>query len=172
MKRNWDIMLSELAYMLEAHSFECEMFFDLEEWSVYPCSNYMGEDDCFYPIEGHHVIQVFPIESRLSFSIMENFLDTLPHDEPLLPQLTHALNKRHPFRHFKAIVHQSPLRPAWLAFHEERMKEHAKQWLKDNEISIDDHGNLTSPKAWPFNRKEYFEDYDQSLFFNNEPDET
>ena len=60
------------------------------------------------------------------FKIMESYVQTLPDDEKILPQLINALRNRKPFANFGRIINNSYLRNEWFKF--------KQQWL-DNLVA-------------------------------------
>ncbi len=67
-------------------------------------------------------ITVEPRESHESFKIMECFVDEVD-DKQLQNRLVHALNNRHPFANFKALVESSKYRQQWFDFKQKKLEE-------------------------------------------------
>jgi hypothetical protein len=63
-----------------------------------------------------------PRESHESFKIMEWFIDEVE-DNQLQNKLIYALNNRHPFSNFKALVEISEYRQQWFGFKQEKLEE-------------------------------------------------
>jgi virginiamycin A acetyltransferase len=68
--------------------------------------------------------------SRESFSIMEDFIETIS-DKRLADRLAHAISKSKPFRHFKDIVDDSSYRDKWFRFRDERGIDWIEQQISD-----------------------------------------
>ena len=87
-------------------------------------SGALEDPDLYLPID--------PIHSKLSFTLMEEFLEELPEGRPTRA-LDAALERRKPFRAFKdMLLHFPEVREAWFTFHHLRMLELAEEWLQDN----------------------------------------
>ena len=68
---------------------------------------------------------------------MEDFIYSLP-DNKEKSKLAEAINQSKPFRKFKNRLTELPeIRDKWFSFKENRMKEMAMEWLKDNEMEIE-----------------------------------
>ena len=101
-----------------------------------------------------------PLESYESFKIMEGFAGYI--DDPVLQnKLFNALNRRHPFRNFNGVIHNSTFRESWFQFKQEWLENHVKQiiWAEENKITddvpehynglYDDNGNKIDPESVP-----------------------
>jgi hypothetical protein len=86
-------------------------------------------DSAFKHDSWEKCITVEPRESHESFKIMEYFVDEVE-DKQLQNRLVHALNNRHPFASFKALVESSKYRKQWFDFKQKELEE-----LVWNEIS-------------------------------------
>lgn len=152
----YNIMLQDIAEALETYMPEVELFFDLDDYAVVPCSISPGQGMEFYPTEGHRVIRIWPIPSNESFDIMVDFADQVS-DEKMRNRLFHALSVRHPFRTFKnELSYDTALLNEWHAFREARLLVHARQWLDENQITLVN-GKLESPECQRFCYNEYFD---------------
>ncbi|MHB9131401.1 MAG: UPF0158 family protein [Armatimonadota bacterium] len=78
-----------------------------------------------------------PMSSREGFRLMEDFVETLT-SARVQDHLIQALQQRHPFRNFKdALLDYPNLREEWFAFHDEAMRDYARQWLEEHDIDAD-----------------------------------
>jgi len=76
--------------------------------------------------------------SSEGYTDMEAFAETVK-DERLKEKLWIALDGRGAFRRFKDVLLDYPEeRQRWFNFKEERLKSRAMEWLKENEIEIED----------------------------------
>jgi hypothetical protein len=74
-------------------------------------------------------MEIEQMESRDSFKIMADFVDTLPDSNSLKGRLIHALNKNKPFREFKFVIDNSgEYRQRWFDFKNQRIQ----QWVIDS----------------------------------------
>jgi hypothetical protein len=88
-----------------------------------------ADTERFIPLE--------PMESRRGFDIMEGFAGGLPGGEAR-DRLLRALRKRKPFRNFKDVLYDFPeLGEKWRAYHNDRMKAVAEEWLKHSNINYE-----------------------------------
>jgi len=77
-------------------------------------------------------LAVEPMDSRLAFEIMDDFVADLPEGEPSRA-LARALRMRGPFRCFKDTLLEFPdLREQWFRYHDGRMLEYAQEWLEES----------------------------------------
>lgn len=84
-----------------------------------------GSDDIKF-LDWENPIEFEPLPPFESFKIMESYVQTLPDDEKILPQLINALRNRKPFANFGRIINNSYLRNEWFKF--------KQQWL-DNLVA-------------------------------------
>lgn len=84
-----------------------------------------GSDDIKF-LDWENPIEFEPLPPFESFKIMESYVQTLPDDEKILPQLINALRNRKPFANFGRIINNSDLRNEWFKF--------KQQWL-DNLVA-------------------------------------
>jgi hypothetical protein len=76
-----------------------------------------------------HYIQIEGIDSRDSFRVMENFIDTVDH-ERLREKLVDALSWRKPFQNFKITIDNSgAYRERWFQFQENALMEWVESQL-------------------------------------------
>lgn len=80
-------------------------------------------------LEEHGAVPIPPVDSHRGYRDMKDFIATLD-DEQVRAVLSHALDGKRPFRHFKDAVYTYPkVRDGWYAFHQKRMRHHAITWL-------------------------------------------
>ncbi len=76
-------------------------------------------------------IEVEPMESHESFTVMEYFIDEID-DSNLQNRLINALNRRKPFANFKYIVETSKYRQQWFDFRQKQWEYYVWDILKTN----------------------------------------
>jgi hypothetical protein len=82
-------------------------------------------------------IRIDPLDSSEAFKIMEDFLDELPDGEEHRT-LVRALSWQKPFSNFRRALAEMPvIRQQWFAYHEQRMKEGAREWLEAQGIEAE-----------------------------------
>lgn len=87
------------------------------------------EDGRYLPIES--------LSSHEGFRIMEDFVDSLP-DGKARTALSHAIERRRPFRSFKDELTRFPdVREQWFRHQEEREREYALDWLRAEGIEAE-----------------------------------
>jgi hypothetical protein len=87
--------------------------------------------------EPERYIYIDPIDSSISFRIMENFIYQLP-DGEARNNLDDAIHKSKPFRRFKDTLLDYPeIREKWFAYHNREMRRIAQEWLEDEEIDAE-----------------------------------
>ena len=92
---------------------------DTEAWA-----DEMGKLDNNY----HDYFEIDGLESRDSFEIMTDFVDSLSDSDKIKNRLIAALNKRKPFREFKFVIDDSgEYRQIWFDFKSKKIQE----WVKE-----------------------------------------
>lgn len=142
MRTQYEIMIDEIACALENHDYNIQLYFDFDEQRVVP----LIEDCDSYPEEGHKVIRIEPLSSRIGYQIMEDFADSVT-DQTDREKLYVALNQRHPFSSFNDMLHYTAQREKWFEFKRQRMTGIVKDWMEENDIVYKDerficNGNL------------------------------
>jgi hypothetical protein len=85
------------------------------------------------------------LASHEGFEIMDDFARSQD-DRRVRGALLDALDRRRPFRSFKdALLNFPDVRERWFAYHEERMREEARAWLRSEGIDAE----LTRPVPPP-----------------------
>jgi hypothetical protein len=78
------------------------------------------------------LIPIDPLPPSVEYGWMEEFAATV-REAALRRQLEGALSGSHPFRRFKDILAGHRVeRERWFAFHGERVREAAREWLEEN----------------------------------------
>jgi hypothetical protein len=71
------------------------------------------------------------LEPHESFTIMEDFVETLPDSESLKGRLIQALNQHKPFQQFKSVIDNSgAFRQQWFDFKERKLQEWVEEHIK------------------------------------------
>lgn len=74
--------------------------------------------------------RVEPPESRQSFQMMEDFIEScIPDNDMVKNQLWDAISRRKPFRNFKSIIDNSPYRQSWFDFRQLQLEEFVREQL-------------------------------------------
>lgn len=150
MKKELKIDSENLINALEDHSDSFDYFLDLQNGNVVSLVKYynekkFGEDPVDVDGYNHETVEnnpdrfifINPINSRESFTIMEDFASTILNDL-IKNTLSTALSKRKPFRNFKDELNHLPeIQKEWYKYHEIEMEKIAYDWLKDNDINAE-----------------------------------
>jgi len=150
MGKELKINAEKLINALEDHNDSSEYFLDLENGNVVSLSiDYSEEEFKEDPADSngynHEIVEnnpdrfvfINPINSRESFKIMEDFVETILNDL-IKNTLRSTLSKRKPFRHFKDELNHLPeIQKEWDTYHETEMEKIAHEWLKDNDITAE-----------------------------------
>ena len=138
-----EVDLDELIYALEDYCSYKNYYLDTETGDVITLSedsDVVEGDDHREEIEhdeSDRFVYIEPVDSTKSFKIMEDFVGNLTESEAKA-SLVEAINQSRPFRKFKNRLIKHPgIRKKWFAFKENRMKEMALEWLKNNEMEIE-----------------------------------
>jgi hypothetical protein len=79
---------------------------------------------------------VDPLPSSVEYGWMEEFAETVA-AAALRVRLEEALAGDGPFRRFKDVLAGHPAeRERWFAFHDERVREAAREWLEENGVKV------------------------------------
>jgi hypothetical protein len=89
-------------------------------------------------LNGERYLPVPSMSSNEGFRIMERFAAS--QEGRVREALLDALDRRHPFRSFKDAL-RGEVRERWFAYHEQRVREEALDWLRSEEIDAE----LTTP---------------------------
>lgn len=84
--------------------------------------------------ENPRYLRIDPMESRVGYRIMEDFVATVT-DAGMAARLERALEGRKPFRRFKDALFEAPaLREAWFEFEKLAHQGLAREWCEENDI--------------------------------------
>lgn len=133
MRTQYEIMIDEIASALEDHDYNIQWYFDFDEQRAIP----LIEDCDSYPEEGHKVIRIEPLSSRIGYQIMEDFAESVT-DQTDREKLYVALNQRHPFSSFNHMLHYTAQREKWFEFKRQQMTAIVEDWMKENDIMYKD----------------------------------
>lgn len=93
-----------------------------------------SEEDLDAGLAEGRLIAIEPLPSSVEYGWMEEFVETVA-AASLRLRLEDALAGRGPFRRFKDVLTGHPAeRERWFAFHDERVREAAQEWLEENAI--------------------------------------
>ena len=133
MKTKYEIFIDAVSYAMEDHSYEICWYYDFDEQDIVP----VIEDNGCYPKDGHRVLRIEPLPSRVLFCIMEDFANSLPEGQEKEKLLT-SLRYRKPFSSFKQTLVYTSQRENWFAFKEKQMQEIIEEWMSDEGIVYKD----------------------------------
>lgn len=133
MKTKYEIFIDAVSYAMEDHSYEICWFYDFDEQDTVP----VIEDNGCYPEDGHRVLKIEPLSSRILFRIMEDFANSLPEGQEK-EKLLMSLRYRKPFSSFKQTLAYTSQRENWFAFKEKQMQEIIEEWMSDEGIVYKD----------------------------------
>ena len=93
-----------------------------------------SEDELDARLAEGRLLPIDPLPSSVEYGWMEEFAAAVG-NPALCWQLDGALGGSRPFRRFKDVLADHPAeRERWFAFHSERVREAAKEWLEENGI--------------------------------------
>lgn len=129
MKTKYEIFIDAVSYAMEDHSYNVIWYYDFDEQDTVP----VIEDNGCYPKDGHRVLRIEPLPSRVLFCIMEDFANSLPEGQEK-EKLLMSLRYRKPFSSFKQMLSYTSQRENWFAFKEKQMQEMIEEWMSDEGI--------------------------------------
>lgn len=129
MKTKYEIFIDAVSYAMEDHSYNVIWYYDFDEQDTVS----LIEDNGCYPKDGHRVLRIEPLPSRILFCIMEDFANSLPESQEKERLLT-SLRYRKPFSAFKHTLSYTSQRENWFAFKEKQMQEMIEEWMSDEGI--------------------------------------
>ena len=129
MKTKYEIFIDAVSYAMEDHSYNVIWYYDFDEQDTVP----VIEDNGCYPKDGHRVLRIEPLPSRVLFRIMEDFANSLPESQEK-EKLLMSLRYRKPFSSFKQTLVYTSQRENWFAFKEKQMQEIIEEWMSDEGI--------------------------------------
>ena len=133
MKTKYEIFIDAVSYAMEDHSYEICWYYDFDEQDIVP----VIEDNGCYPKDGHRVLRIEPLPSRVLFRIMEDFANSLPEGQEK-EKLLMSLRYRKPFSSFRQTLVYTSQRENWFAFKEKQMQEIIEEWMSDEGIVYKD----------------------------------
>jgi predicted nucleotidyltransferase len=124
--------LADVVMALEDHSeFGSNWWIDARTGEVWLWSADLDSDPEFDPEARPDARQIWPLDSRISYGDMEDFIDAVP-DRRASELLRRAIAGRGAFRRFKDTLFEFPdLRAAWFEFSDTRMRRRAIEFLVD-----------------------------------------
>lgn len=129
MKTKYEIFIDAVSYAMEDHSYNVIWYYDFDKQDTAP----VIEDNGCYPKDGHRVLRIEPLPSRVLFCIMEDFANSLPEGQEK-EKLLMSLRYRKPFSSFKQTLVYTSQRENWFAFKEKQMQEIIEEWMSDEGI--------------------------------------
>lgn len=129
MKTKYEKFIDAVSHAMEDHSFDIVWFYDFDEQDTVP----VIEDTGCYPKDGHRVLRIEPLPSRVLFCVMEDFANSLPEGIEK-EKLQMSLRYRKPFSSFKQTLSYTSQRENWFAFKEKQMQEMIEEWMSDEGI--------------------------------------
>lgn len=133
MKTKYEIFIDAVSHAMEEHSYDICWYYDFDEQDTVP----VIEDTGCYPEDGHRVLKIEPLSSRILFRIMEDFANSLPEGQEK-EKLLMSLRYRKPFSSFKQTLAYTNQRENWFAFKEKQMQEIIEEWMSDEGIVYKD----------------------------------
>jgi len=148
--RHLAVDMEMLTMALESHDLESPWVLDLDSGDVIPVVSPMicGDSTTVDEVERNpsRYLHIEPIPSHESFRIMEAFAAQLS-PGAARTSLLEALERRHPFRQFKAVLLAFPeVRERWFRYHDLCLNGIAEEWLKVNDVK-------SSPRPLPPGQK-------------------
>jgi hypothetical protein len=131
------IRADELIMAFEDYGTDLQNFFDRQTGEVLTVFEDMDmdeEDAERLNADPERYLLIEPVPSSVGYEIMSDFIDTL--SEGKVPrELERALQQRHPFRRFKAVLLDYPaVREDWFRFHEQAFMKIIQAWLDDHGV--------------------------------------
>ena len=133
MKTKYEIFIDAVSYAMEDHSYNVIWYYDFDEQDTVS----LIEDNGCYPEDGHRVLRIEPLPSRILFCIMEDFANSLPESQEKERLLT-SLRYRKPFSAFKHTLSYTSQRENWFAFKEKQMQKIIEEWMGNEGIVYKD----------------------------------
>lgn len=130
------IDLDELAFALNTNGEDLDHYLDLLSGKVLLMYSEVPDPEVADLLESEpeRMLLIEPITSAISFTIMEDFIQTLTQQEIYLA-LEHALSGRKPFRTFKNVLMGYPdVLQAWYTFEANAIRQLALDWLEENDL--------------------------------------
>jgi len=140
-KKALKINLDELCEAMDDSSYEREYYLDLNTGEVLFTSDYMDDKESLklkdrIEKDFDRYEHIPKAESREGYEDIVDFIATVE-DERLAELLEVAINGKGAFRRFKDVLLNYPEeRERWFEFKDDRMRERAREWLDDIDVSL------------------------------------
>ena len=126
--------LADVVMALEDHSDESSWWIDATTGDVWEWFSDGDADPAFDPEARADARQIWPLESRIAYRDMEEFIARVP-DRRAAELLERAIAGRGAFRRFKDTLFEFPeIRAAWFRFSDTRMRRRAIELLVAEEL--------------------------------------
>jgi hypothetical protein len=124
-----DIDLDMLIAGMEDNSYAFRWWLDPQTGQVDMAGDGVDDAPSEEELEERGALFVEPVQSHEGYRDMEDFIADVE-DQDAWEALQGAINRSRPFRHFKDALYDYPeLQGGWHAFHDERMRRRAIEWL-------------------------------------------
>ena len=154
----YDELIREIANNLDMKFDDSRCYLNVTRMEVIFLTDSLFEQEIL-PEDGDELVFIEPLSSPESFRIMEDFAEGV-RDEKQQERLFRMLSRSHPFSRFKDEIYDSGLENEWFAYRDERMKDFARDWMKENQVEyIGDHLVCNSKHSFSFDREGYMEEY-------------
>ncbi|MFQ4150165.1 UPF0158 family protein [Arthrobacter sp. LAPM80] len=131
-----DVNLEDLATALDTNFMDYDTFFWLDPatggiqlWGEETADEAEAEG---WDVDERGGIRIEAVGSHEGYRDMEAFIAGVE-DSRCREDLERSIDRSHPFRHFKDVLHHYPdVSKAWYTFHDATMQRRAVEWLRDN----------------------------------------
>lgn len=129
---DWDALETALTWRLDEGGHYLDLTTgEIVSWSGLPDDEPWAAGELDAALNEGRLIPIEPLASDVEYGWMEEFAASVP-DSRLRARLLSDLGRPHPFRRFKDTLAGHPSgRERWFAFHRERVRESAREWLED-----------------------------------------
>ena len=109
-------------------------FYDRDSKEVIMVSSEFGEEGLDVERQTDRYVSIPPLTNNERFQFMEDFVESLS-NEKLEEELNLALIEKGAFQRFEEALSRYPgHREQWVRFRTEKVRTHARQWMKANHI--------------------------------------
>ncbi len=136
MPRNLKIDIDDLIFAMQNHDTWFDQYLDLKTGKIIADDeeSYEDPEEEFDKNDPDRYLSIEPYPSNEGFRMMEEFIEGVENLKAR-ENLFKAISGARPFRNFRdALLEYPEIRDAWYKFEEERMKQYALEWLRDNDI--------------------------------------
>lgn len=131
MRKNLKIDLDDLIFAIQCRDSWYDRYLDLETGKII-----IERGQAFDPGNTGRYLLVESFPSNDGLRLMEEFIEGIENSK-MRGNLLKAISGSKPFRNFKDALSEFPeTRNAWYKFEDNKMKEFALGWLRDNDIEI------------------------------------